>query len=69
MDAKFCWHYISIWSIIYIAAYINQGKSMYTWVGFLQMFKSNVPRCEKTGLRGFRPGLTQTHNHTITEYG
>ena len=26
----------------------------------------NEPRCEKTGLRGFRPGLTQTrlYNHT-----
>ena len=27
---------------------------------------SNEPRCEKTGLRGFRPGPTQTrlYNHT-----
>ena len=22
--------------------------------------KSNEPRCEQTGIRGFRPGLTQT---------
>ena len=31
--------------------------------GMLKIFE---PRCEKTGLRGFRPGLTQTglYNHT-----
>ena len=29
-------------------------------------FAPNEPRCEKTGLRGFRPGPTQTglYNHT-----
>ena len=33
---------------------------------FLFMWTTNEPRCEKTGLRGFRPGPTQTglHNHT-----
>ena len=27
---------------------------------FLQCHKTFEPRCEKTGLRGFRPGPTQT---------
>ena len=26
------------------------------------------PRCEKTGLRGFRPGLTQTRLHTLRSW-
>ena len=28
--------------------------------GNLLIAYANEPRCEKTGLRGFRPGLTQT---------
>ena len=30
----------------------------YVWVGLGVLLLE--PRCEKTGLRGFRPGLTQT---------
>ena len=32
----------------------------------MKMLTKNEPRCEKTGLRGFRPDLTQTglYNHT-----
>ena len=32
----------------------------------LTSIRQNEPRCEKTGLRGFRPGPTQTrlYNHT-----
>ena len=32
------------------------------------MAKKYEPHCEKTGLRGFRPGPTQT-GHTVTEDG
>ena len=30
--------------------------------------KSNEPRCEKTGLRGFRPGPTQTRLYNYTRW-
>ena len=35
-------------------------------VNLTELQKANEPRCEKTGLRGFRPGPTQTRlcNHT-----
>ena len=52
---------------VIIIAPTNSGK---TWVACriiqVRMFE---PRCEKTGLRGFRPGPTQTrlyvYNHKI----
>ena len=42
--------------------------SNFTSYGTVTVYeKPNEPRCEKTGLRGFRPGLTQTrlHSHRI----
>ena len=37
-----------------------------TWRTRIQGISKYEPRCEKTGLRGFRPGPTQTglYNHT-----
>ena len=41
--------------------------------GSLSVFRYRIitePRCEKTGLRGFRPGPTQTrlYNHTCSKF-
>ena len=50
----FRWHYLNC-DIILLDLYCNYSK-----------IKPFEPRCEKTGLRGFRPGPTQTglYNHT-----
>ena len=40
-----------------------EGQCTYSWEGderFKQVLSLYEPRCEKTGLRGFRPGPTQT---------
>ena len=35
-----------------------ENKSAFQGMQCFSMPKVNEPRCEKTGLRGFRPGLT-----------
>ena len=48
----------------YISPYNNTVKAVLRDHLFMEL-SSIEPRCEKTGLRGFRPGLTQTrlYNH------
>ena len=46
---------------------MSHGADKVTYHGIFEAKNVNYePRCEKTGLRGFRPGPTQTrlYNHT-----